>query len=65
MHECNIKCIRCSKSTTRSAFLVLKAPREGHNQQEYSSLDKKTLHKVLKEQKFPRSKSTALEGREE
>ena len=39
--ECNSKSIRRSKSTARSAFLVLKAPREGHNQQEYSSFYKK------------------------
>ena len=65
-HECNSKCIRRSKNTARSAFLALQAPREGRNQQEYSSFHKKkTLHEVLKEQKFPHPKSTALESRKE
>ena len=40
-HECNSKCIRRSKNTARSAFLALQAPREGRNQQEYSSFHKK------------------------
>ena len=64
-------------NVTASAFVVLKTPRAVHsslyklrakgaiNRSIPRSTKKKTLHEVLKEQKFPHSKSTALEGREE
>ena len=50
--ECNSKSIRRSKSTARSAFLVLKAPREGHNQQEYSSFYKKNTSRSAQRTKI-------------
>ena len=63
-------------NVTASAFVVLKTPRAVHSSlyklrakgainKSIPRSTKKTLHEVLKEQKFPHSKSTALEGREE